>query len=79
MGNIIACKKISEIEKQLIRERDARKALYKKCKRGINFTDGIDTALISTSVIMAGISDATFSDCCNYLWVHGRLREIGET
>ena len=47
--------KISEIEKQLLTERDARKALYKKYKRGINITDGVDTALISTSVIMAGV------------------------
>ena len=47
--------KISEIEKQLITERDARKALYKQYKRGINITDGVDTALISTSVIMAGV------------------------
>ena len=47
--------KISEIEKQLIKYRDARKALYKKYKRGINFTDAIDTTLISASVIMAGI------------------------
>ena len=29
--------------------------LYKKYKRGINFTDAIDTTLISASVIMAGI------------------------
>ena len=42
-------------KKQLMRERDARKALYKKYNRVINFTDGIDTTLISTSVIMAGI------------------------
>ena len=47
--------KISEIEKTLINERDVRKALYKKYKRGINLTDGVDTSLISTSVIMAGI------------------------
>ena len=45
---------ISEIEKQLIRERNVRKALYKKYNRAINFTDNIDTTLISTSVIMAG-------------------------
>ena len=56
-----------------------KKGFIQKCKRGINLTDGIDTALISTSVIMAGISDAIFRDCCNCLWVHGRLREIGET
>ena len=29
--------------------------LYTKYKRGINFTDGIDITLISTSVIMVGI------------------------
>ena len=46
---------ISEIEKQLITERDARKALYKKYKRGINVTGGVDSALISASVIMAGV------------------------
>ena len=32
-----------------------RKALYKKYNRAINFTDSIDTTLISASVIMAGI------------------------
>ena len=48
-------KKISEIEKQLISEKDARKALYKKYKRGVNLTDAVDIALISASVIMAGI------------------------
>ena len=42
-------------KKQLIRDRDVRKALYKKCNRAINFTDSIDTTLISASVIMAGI------------------------
>ena len=45
--------KISEIEKQLITERAARKALYKKYKRGIDTTDGADTVFISASVIMA--------------------------
>ena len=47
--------KISEIERRLISERNARKALYKKYKRGINLIDGIDTALISTSVIISGV------------------------
>ena len=50
--------KISEIEKQLIKERDVRKALYKKYNRAINFTDSIDTTFISASVIMAGIGFA---------------------
>ena len=47
--------KISDIEKQLIAECNTRKSLYKKYKRGINLTDGIDTTLISSSVILAGI------------------------
>ena len=55
VGQNYRLQKISEIEKQLKTERDARKALYKKYKRGINITDGVDTALISASVIMAGV------------------------
>ena len=54
-GQNYRLQKISEIEKQLITERDARKALYKKYKRGINITDGVDTVFISASVIMAGV------------------------
>ena len=54
-GQNYRLQKISEIEKQLITERDARKALYKKYKRGINTTDGVDTVFISASVIMAGV------------------------
>ena len=54
-GQYYRLQKISEIEKQLIKERDVRKALYKKYNRAINFTDSIDTTLISASVIMAGI------------------------
>ena len=34
------------------------KGLYKKFKRGINLKDGVDTALTSTSVIMARIGFA---------------------
>ena len=70
-GQNYRLQKISEIEKQLIRERDVRKALYKKYKLGINFTDAIDTTLISASVIMAGIGDVTFRDCCDCLWCMG--------
>lgn len=47
--------KISEIEQTLIKERDIRQSLYKKYKRSINITDGVDTTLISVSVIMGGI------------------------
>ena len=54
-GQNYRLQKISEIERKLIIERDARKALYKKYKRGMNATDGVDTALISTSVVMAGV------------------------
>ena len=54
-GQNYRLQKISEIEKQLIKERDVRKALYKKYNRAIYFTDSIDTTLISASVIMAGI------------------------
>ena len=54
-GQNYRLQKISEIEIKLLKERDARKALYKKYKRGMNATDGVDTALISTSVVMAGV------------------------
>ena len=47
--------KISEIEKTLINERDNRKSLYKKYKRAINISDGIDTGLISASIILASL------------------------
>lgn len=46
---------MSYIEKHLIRESDTRKDLYKKKKRGINVTGRVDSALISTSVIMGRI------------------------
>ena len=54
-GQNYRLQKISEIERTLINERDMRKSLYKKYKRGINITDGVDTGLISTSVILAGV------------------------
>ena len=50
--------KISEIEKTLINERESRKGLYKKYKRWVNVMDGVDTTLISASVILAGIGIA---------------------
>ena len=54
-GQNYRLQKISEIEKTLINERDTRKKLYKKYKRGINITDSVDTGLISTAVIFAGV------------------------
>ena len=57
-GQNYRLQKITEIEKTLINERDNRKALYKKYKRGVNITDGVDTSLISASVILAGLGIA---------------------
>ena len=54
-GKNYRLQKICEIEKTLINERDVRKALYKKYKRGLNISDGLDTGLVSISVILAGI------------------------
>ena len=54
-GQNYRLQKISEIEKTLTRERDVRKSLSKKYKRVINITDGVDTTLISASVVMAGV------------------------
>jgi hypothetical protein len=57
-GQNYRLQKISEIERVLIRESEIRKSLYKKYKRGINITDGVDTLLISSSVILAGVGIA---------------------
>ena len=56
-GQNYRLQKISKIENQLKAERNARKALYKKYKKGINTTDGVDTVFISASIIiiMAGV------------------------
>ena len=54
-GQNYRLQKISEIERTLINERDMRKSFYKKYKRSINITDGVDTGLISASVILAGV------------------------
>ena len=54
-GQNYRLQKISEIERTLIYERDMRKSLYKKYKRSINITDGVDTGLISASVILASV------------------------
>ena len=57
-GQNYRLQKISEIEKTLINERDTRKTLYKRYKRGINIMDGIDTGLISISIAMASVGFA---------------------
>lgn len=54
-GQNYRLQKISEIEKTLINERDDRQALYKKYKRVVNITDCVDTFLISSVVILAGV------------------------
>ena len=60
-GKNYRLQKISEIEKTLITERDFRKGLYKKYKRWINVTDGVDSTLISGSVILAGVGIKIFN------------------
>ena len=50
-GQNYKLQKISDMEQTLIKERDNRQSLYKKYKRGIKATDGVDTTLISGSVI----------------------------
>ena len=54
-GQNYRLQKISELEKKIIKERDIRKALYKRYKREFNNTDGVDTALFSAGVIMADV------------------------
>ena len=54
-GQNYRLQKISEIENQLKAEINARKASYKKYKKGINTTDGVDSVFISTSIIMGGV------------------------
>ena len=57
-GQNYRLQKISEIEKTLQREIEIRKSLYKKYKRGINLTDGIDSILVSTAIILATVGIA---------------------
>ena len=46
---------ISDIEQKLIEEKNIRQSLYKMYKRVINIMDGIDTAIISSSVVTGSI------------------------
>ena len=57
-GHDYRLQKISEISKTLEKERDTRRDLYKKYKRGVNIMDSIDTTLISFSIIMAALGFA---------------------
>jgi hypothetical protein len=54
-GQNYRLQKISEIEQALIKERNDREALYKKYKRCINITDGVDTTFLSGGIIIGGI------------------------
>ena len=54
-GQNYRLQKISEIEQKLSKERNDRKAIYKKYYRAVNVADGVDTTLISVSVILAGL------------------------
>ena len=42
--------KISELQKRLESEIETRAALYKKYRRGMNALDGVDTALLATTI-----------------------------
>ena len=44
---------VAEVTFGLEKERDFRASMYKKYRRGVNFADGIDTALSVTSVGLA--------------------------
>ena len=44
---------VAEVRFRLEKERDFRASMYKKCRRGANVADGIDTALSVTSVGLA--------------------------
>ena len=49
-ASVYRLQKISELEKFLEGERDARCVMYKKYKRGLNVTDGLDTAMACASL-----------------------------
>ena len=57
-GHDYRLQKISEISKTLEKERDTRRDLYKKYKRGVNIMDSLDTTLISFSIVMAALGFA---------------------
>ena len=44
---------VAEVRFRLEKERDFRSSMYKKYRRGANVADGIDTALLVTSVGLA--------------------------
>jgi hypothetical protein len=49
-GTSFRLQKISELQRQLEGERDARAALYKKYRRGVNAADGLDATLATVSL-----------------------------
>ena len=50
-GNKYRLQQINSLKRQLEDEREKRASLYKKYRRVINFVDGADTALLSTSMV----------------------------
>ena len=44
---------MAEVRFRLEKERDFRASMYKKYRHGANVVDGIDTALLVTSVVLA--------------------------
>lgn len=55
VGSDFRLQKICELQKALEAERDNRNGLYKKYKRALNVVDGLDTALLTSSVSIAVI------------------------
>ena len=51
-GESYRLQQISLLKQQLEAEREKRAALYKKYRRGVNAVDGIDTALLTSSMAM---------------------------
>jgi hypothetical protein len=57
-GQNYRLQKITEIENKLIKERNDRESLYKKYKRVVNITDGVDTAFLTGGIILGSVGFA---------------------
>ena len=51
-GSSFRLTEIRDLQRRLERERDERSKLYKKYRRAINIVDGVDTALVASSMGM---------------------------
>ena len=57
-GQTYRLQRIREIETEFRRDIETRKSLYKKYKRILNTTDGVDVTLISGGVVMSSVGFA---------------------